>query len=66
MSKDKKCWACNKTLIGEEKFGLCERCLNKYGSPALALAVLGVTVGGKYVWQNRQRIVKGIINSVKR
>lgn len=66
MSKNKKCWACNKTLIGEEKFGLCERCLNKYGSPALAVTVLGITVGGKYMWNNREKIAKGIKNVVKR
>ena len=29
MSNDKKCWACGKTLIGGEKLGLCDGCLNK-------------------------------------
>lgn len=65
MSKNKKCWACNKTLIGEEKFGLCERCLNQYGSPALAVTILGITVGGKHMWNNREKIAKGIKNVLK-
>lgn len=34
MRENKKCWACGKSLTGGEKLGLCDGCLNKYGTPA--------------------------------
>ena len=66
MDGSKKCWACNKTLTGGEKFGLCDACLNKYGSPAVTAAMLGAAVGGKYLLKNSAKIIKGISKIVKR
>ena len=65
MSKN-KCWACNKTLTGGEKFGLCEGCLNKYGSPIAAAGILGVCVGGKYLLKNGGKIANSVMRFVKK
>ena len=66
MSDKKKCWACGKTLTGGEKIGLCEGCLNKYGSPAVAAVLLGVGVGSSYLLKNGGKIFEGITKIVKR
>jgi hypothetical protein len=69
MSDNKKCWACGKTLTGGEKLGLCDRCLNKYGSLAAAVGtgVLTVlTVGGKFLVKNGGKILKIATKIVKR
>ena len=52
-NNEKKCWACKRILLTESKTGLCPDCINKYGSPAAAvaalaaLAVLGFILGRK-------------------
>lgn len=66
MSDSKKCWACGKTLTGGEKLGLCDGCLNKYGSPAAAAGILGLAVGGKYLIKNGGKIIKAVGKIVKR
>ena len=48
MRENKKCWACGKSLTGGEKLGLCDGCLNKYGTPAAAVAALGIGIGAKF------------------
>ena len=58
MADDKKCWACKRTLVEETKLGLCPECLNKYGSPAAAIATLGVGFGLKQLIKNSRKIVK--------
>ena len=49
-----------------EKIGLCEGCLNKYGSPAVAAVLLGVGVGSRYLLKNGGKIFEGITKIVKR
>lgn len=66
MSENKKCWACRKTLIGGEKFGLCDRCLNKYGSPAVAIGILGLAVIGKSTMKKGGKIAKSLVKIVKK
>lgn len=66
MSNDKKCWACGKTLTGGEKLGLCDGCLNKYGSPVAAAGILGLAVSGKMLLKNSSKTVKTIAKIVKR
>lgn len=66
MSNDKKCWACGKTLTGGEKMGLCDGCLNKYGSPVAVAGILGLAVSGKMLLKNSSKIVKTIAKMVKR
>lgn len=68
--KDEKiCWACKRTLVGENKFGLCPNCLNKYGSPVAALGIVGITsLGGLVVgmvWKNGGKFAKGAIDIIK-
>lgn len=46
-NKEKKCWACKRILVTKSKIGLCPNCVNKYGSPVLAAAVLGTGVIAK-------------------
>lgn len=66
MSNEKKCWACGKTLTGGEKLGLCDGCLNKYGSLVAAAGILGLAVSGKMLLKNSSKIVKTIAKIVKR
>jgi hypothetical protein len=66
MSDNKKCWACGKTLTGGEKLGLCDRCLNKYGSPAAAAGIVGLAIGGKLLVKNGGKILKTVGKIVKR
>lgn len=66
MNDNKKCWACGKTLTGGEKLGLCEGCLNKYGSPAAVAGILGLAIGGKFLFKNGGKIVKTIGKIVKK
>ena len=47
MAKNKKCWACKRTLVGDSKMGLCPDCINKYGSIGTAAAVVGLAVCGR-------------------
>ena len=65
MGEEKKCWACHKTLVGGEKFGLCQNCLNKYGSPAAALGIAGLAVGGRFLIKNGGKIVKTAAKIIK-
>ena len=58
MRENKKCWACGKSLTGGEKLGLCDGCLNKYGTPAAAVAALGIGIGAKFFIKNGGKIVK--------
>lgn len=54
----KICWACKRTLVEDSKLGLCPNCVNKFGSPAVALGVLGFSALGKqalkHIWKGRQ------------
>lgn len=49
--EEKKCWACKRTLVEENKLGLCPDCVNKYGT-------LGVMAGGLGLFFNRKTILK--------
>ena len=63
--EEKICWACKRILVGGSKLGLCPNCLNKYGSPAAALGIGGITLLGKKVLKNGGKIAKGVIDVVK-
>lgn len=55
--KERKCWACHKTLVGKGSFGLCSTCANRFGTPAAGLLVLGIGAGGKYLIKNSGKIL---------
>ena len=38
------------------KLGLCDGCLNKYGTPAAAVAALGIGIGAKFFIKNVERL----------
>ncbi len=44
--------------------GLCDGCLNKYGSLVVVACILGLAVSGKMLLKN-SKIVKTIAKSVK-
>lgn len=44
---EKACWYCKRAIVGDSKFGLCPDCINKFGTPAVALVMLGLGVIGK-------------------
>lgn len=64
MSEEKKCWACHKTLVGGEKFGLCSNCINKYGSPVAAIGLTGLAIGGRFIIKNGGKIMKASIKII--
>lgn len=45
--------------------GLCPNCVNKYGTPAAAVAALGLVVGGRYLIKNGGKIAKGVAEAAK-
>ena len=61
MRENKNCWACGKSLTGGEKLGLCDGFLNKYGTPAAAVAALGIGIGAKFFIKNGGKIVKNAL-----
>lgn len=45
--KEYRCKICKRTVDGGGKYGICPSCINKYGSPVLALiAAGGIGLGG--------------------
>lgn len=60
-----ECWACHRVIVGEPTMGLCPNCINKYGSPAAAAAVLGIGIGGKLLWKNKGKIIKTVAEAAK-
>lgn len=60
-NKNKKCWACKRTLIGDSKMGLCPGCINKYGS----VAALGLVVGGRQLVKHGGKIIKGATKIIR-
>ncbi len=64
--KDEKiCWACKRILVGGGKFGLCPDCLNKYGSPAATIGIVGMGLLGRKILKNGGKIAKGAIDIIK-
>lgn len=65
MAENKKCWACKRTLVGESRLGLCPECINRYGTPAAAIAALGIGVGVRQLVKNGGKIAKAAIKIIK-
>lgn len=65
INEEKICWACKRTLVEESKLGLCPDCVNKFGTPAAALGVLGFGVLVKQALKHRGKAVKGVANVIK-
>lgn len=65
MIVEKQCWACKRIITGGVKFGLCSKCLNKYGTPVAAAAALGISFGARELIKNGSKIVKGAVNLLK-
>lgn len=64
MEKNKKCWACKRTLVGDSKMGLCPGCINDYGSIGAA-AALGLAVGGRQLVKHGGKIIKVATKIIK-
>ena len=62
---EKTCWACKRVIVEDAKLGLCPDCLNKYGSPAVAIGVSSLAVGGKWLLKNGVKVAKSTRNVVK-
>lgn len=58
QKNEKTCWACHRVIVGKSVMGLCPNCVNKYGTPAAAVAILGIGFGGRYLVKNGGKIVK--------
>ncbi|WP_417084151.1 hypothetical protein [Evtepia gabavorous] len=65
MEKNKKCWACKRTLVGDSKMGLCPGCINDYGSIGAAAAALGLAVGGRQLVKHGGKIIKVATKIIK-
>ncbi|MBO6158975.1 MAG: hypothetical protein J6P72_06920 [Firmicutes bacterium] len=49
---EKKCRICGRVLIGENKFGICPRCINEKGS-VLASIAAGTAVSVAFLIRNK-------------
>ena len=58
MPENKKCWACQRTLVGDAKLGLCTDCTNKYGSRVATVLVLGAGIGVRKIVKNGDKIIE--------
>jgi len=65
MSEEKKCWACHKTLVGGEKYGLCSNCINKYGTPVVTIGLTGLALGGRLLINNSSKIIRATMKIIK-
>lgn len=66
QKNEKTCWACHRVIVGKSEMGLCSGCVNKYGSPAAAVALLGLAVGGRFLAKNGNKIAKSVIKAIHR
>lgn len=57
---EKRCWKCNRIIVGESKMGLCSKCFNTVGS----ISTWGLLVGTA-IWKNKGKIANGAINVIK-
>ncbi len=64
-NEDKICWACERTLVGESKLGLCPDCVNKYGTPAAAVGLLGLGLLGRQALKHSGKAVKVVANVIR-
>lgn len=64
-NNEKVCWACKRILVGDSKLGLCPDCLNKYGSPAAGVGILGLGLGVRFLAKNGGKIIKTAVNIAK-
>lgn len=65
MTENKKCLACKRTLVGDSKMGICQDCINKYGSPVVALALMGLAFGGGQLIKHGGKIIKSATKIIK-
>ncbi len=65
QKNEKTCWACHRVIVGKSVMGLCPKCVNKYGTPAAAVAALGLAVGGRYLIKNGGKIAKTVAEAAK-
>ena len=64
--KDEKiCRACKRILVGGSKFGLCPDCLNKYGSPVVAISSVGILTLGRWVLKNSGKFAKHAFDAIR-
>ena len=62
---DKRCWACKRMLVEDDKLGLCPDCVNKYGTPVAAAGVLGLGLLGRQALKHSGKAVKVVANVIK-
>lgn len=65
QKNEKTCWACHRVIVGKSVMGLCPNCVNKYGSTAVAVAVLGLAVRGRNLIKNGGKIAKTVAEVTK-
>lgn len=65
MAENRKCWACKRTLVGDSKMGLCQDCINKYGSVGAVVATFGLAAGGRQLIKHGGKIIKAATKIIK-
>ncbi len=63
--KEKTCWKCKTIIVGDSKFGLCPKCINKYGSAGAAAAALGAGIGVNYIRKNKDKVITFVVEGIK-
>ena len=62
--EEKKCIRCKRIIVGKSKLGLCQDCINKYGTPAAGIGVGLLLVGGRIVVKNSGKIAKAALKMI--
>lgn len=64
-NEEKKCWKCNRIIVGGSHLGLCDKCYNTYGSiGSVVLAATGALIVkklGPTVAKKAPEIIKRVI-----
>lgn len=59
------CLKCKRTLVGESKLRLCDKCINDYGSPLAAIIGAASIAGLVWFKNNGGKVAKGAIDAIK-
>ena len=61
-NNEKRCRVCKRILVGDSKLGVCPDCINKYGTPLVALTATGGLIVIGFAVKNGKKIINIVKN----